>query len=32
MIPPFLEIQDVPTFYNPIQKRKVLKDLFNQVV
>ena len=32
MIPSFLEIQDVPTFYNPIDKRKVLKDIFNRVV
>ena len=28
-IPPFLEIQDVPTFYRPIRKTKVLKDSFN---
>ena len=25
-IPPFLEIQDVPTFYRPIRKTKVLND------
>ena len=28
-IPPFLEIQDVPTFYRPIGKTKVLNDFFN---
>ena len=28
-IPPFLEIQDVPTFHRPIRKTKVLKDSFN---
>ena len=28
-IPPFLEIQDVPTFYRPIRKTKKLKDPFN---
>ena len=28
---PFLEIQDVPTFYRPIGKTKVLKDSFNQL-
>ena len=27
--PPFLEIQDVPTFYRPIRKTKVLNDSFN---
>ena len=31
-IPPFLEIQDVPSFYRPIGKTKVLKDFFNQFV
>ena len=29
---PLLEIQDVPTFYLPIGKTKVLKDSFNQFV
>ena len=29
-IPPFLEIQDVPTFFRLIGKTKVLKDSFNQ--
>ena len=28
-IPLFLEIQDVPTFYRPIGKAKVLSDSFN---
>ena len=28
--PPFLEIQDVPTFYSPNGKRKVLHDSFNR--
>ena len=31
-IPLFLEIQDVPTFYRPIGKTKVLNDSFNQFV
>ena len=31
-IPPFLEIQDVPTFYRPLGKTKVRKDSFNQFV
>ena len=31
-IPPFLEIQDVPTFYRPIRKTKVLNDFFNPFV
>ena len=31
-IPPFLEIQDVPTFYRPIRKTKVLNDSFNRFV
>ena len=31
-ISPFLEIQDVPTFYRPIRKTKVLNDSFNQFV
>ena len=31
-IPPFLEIQDVPTFYRPIRKAKVLNESFNQFV
>ena len=31
-IPPFLEIQDVSTFYRPIRKTKVLNDSFNQFV
>ena len=31
-IPPFLEIQDVPTFYRPIRKTKVLNDPFNRFV
>ena len=30
MIPPFLEIQDGPTFYRPIGKTKVLKHSFNR--
>ena len=29
-IPPFLEIQDVPTFYRSIRKTTVLKDCFNR--
>ena len=29
---PFLEIKDVPTFYRPIAKTKVLIDSFNQFV
>ena len=28
-IPPFLEIQDVPTFFRLIRKTKALKDSFN---
>ena len=28
-IPSFLEIEDVPTFYRPIKKKKVLRDSFN---
>ena len=31
-IPPFLEIQDVPTFYRPIGKTKVLNDYFDWFV
>ena len=31
-IPPFLEIQDVPTFFRPTDKTKVLKDSFNQFI
>ena len=31
-IPPFPEIQDVPTLFRPIKKTKVLKDSFNQFV
>ena len=31
-IPPFLEIQDVPTFYRPIEKTKVLNESFNQLL
>ena len=31
-IPPFLEIQDVPTFYKLIKKIKVLKNSFNKFV
>ena len=27
-MPPFLEIQDVPTFYSPIKKTKVLNESF----
>ena len=30
--PPFLEIQDVLTFYRPIRKTKVLNDSFNRFV
>ena len=30
--PPFLEIQDVPTFHRPIGKTKVLNDSFNRFV
>ena len=29
---PFLEIQDVPTFYRPTRKTKVLNDSFNRFV
>ena len=29
---PFLELQDVPTFYRPLRKTKVLNNLFNQFV
>ena len=29
-ITPFLEVQDVPTFYRPIRKTKVLNQSFNQ--
>ena len=32
MIPLFLEIQDVPNFYKPIRKTKVLEDSFNQFI
>ena len=31
-IPPFLEIQDVPTFFRLVGKTKVLKDSFNRFV
>ena len=31
-IPPFLEIQDFPTFYSSIRKTKVLNDPFNRFV
>ena len=31
-IPPFLEIQDVPTFHRPIRKTKVLNNSCNQFV
>ena len=31
-IPPFLEIQDVPTFYRPNRKMKVLNESFNQLL
>ena len=31
-ISPFLEIQDVPNFYRPIKKTKVLNDSFRQFV
>ena len=31
-ISPFLEIQDVLTFYRPVRKTKALKDSFNQFV
>ena len=31
-IPLFLEIQDVPTFYRPIGKTKVLNESFNQLL
>ena len=31
-ISPFLEIQDVPTFYRTIRKTKVLNDVYNQSV
>ena len=30
--PPFLEIQDVLTFYRPIRKTKVLNESFNQFI
>ena len=30
--PPFLEIQDVPTFYRPIKETKVLNESFNRFV
>ena len=30
-IPQFLEIQDLPTSYNPIGKKIVLQDSFNRV-
>ena len=30
--PPFLEIQDVPNFYRPIEKTKVLNESFNQLL
>ena len=29
-ISPFLEIQNVPTFYSPIRKTEVLNDSFNR--
>ena len=29
---PFLEIQDVPNFYRPIEKTKVLNESFNQLL
>ena len=31
-IPPFLEIQDIPNFYRPIGKIKVLNESFNQLL
>ena len=31
-IPPFLKIQDVPTFYMPLGKTEVLNESFNQFV
>ena len=31
-IPPFLELQDAPTFYRPIGKIKVLNESFNQLL
>ena len=31
-ISPFLEIQDIPTYYRPIRKTKVLNDAFNQFI
>ena len=31
-IPPFLEIQDVPTFYRPIGKTKVLNESSNRLL
>ena len=31
-VSPFLKIQDVPTFYKPIGKTKVLNDSFNRFV
>ena len=30
--PHFLEIQDVPTFFRPIRKTKVLNESFNQLL
>ena len=30
--PTFLEIQDVPNFYRPIEKTKVLNESFNQLL
>ena len=30
--PSFLEIQDVPNFYRPIEKTKVLNESFNQLL
>ena len=31
-IPPFLEIQDVPTFYRPIRKTEVLNESSNRLL
>ena len=31
-IPPFLKIQDVPTFYRPLGKTEVVNESFNQFV
>ena len=31
-IPPFLKIQDVPTFHRPLRKTKVLNNSCNQFV